>query len=175
MYFAKQINNIDYTELVQHLISLYFDHDYESICKILSLEICDKNYESTYKYHDTKMIFLKDENYVTVQRIYVDQETKYILNTLLMVTSNSVNEKSFLDLIINRWIKNVHLIGLLNDNVIQPEIIGKETYVQLKVGKKCWEDLSKSCKNKNILLKIGFKMSLLNYLDEINGNIKNEI
>lgn len=173
MYFAKQINKVDSTEIVQHLILLYFSHDYENICKILNLEH-DSNYnkkdESTYKYCNNGMTFLKDENPVTIQRIYVDQETKYILDTLLMITSNSINEKILIDLTIDNWLKNVHLTGRLeSDNI--PTIIGKETYIQLKVGNRCWNDLTKACKNKGILIKIGFKMLLLNYLDEISSNI----
>jgi len=174
MYFAQQTENIDYTEFIQHLISLYFDHKYDDISEVLKIEHnpdYKKNNKPVYKYCDHGMIFLENNNPITLQRIYVDKETKYILNTLLMVTSNSVNEKSFLDLIINKWIKNIHLTGLLENNIITPKIIGKETYVQLKVGKKCWEDLSKACKNKSILMKIGFKMSLLSYLNEISSNI----
>ena len=176
MYFIKntQCKNVDLEEIIQTLILLHFKHDHEKICKILNLEHnpdYKKNNESVYKYCDHGMIFLENNNPITLQRIYVDKETKYILNTLLMVTSNSVNEKSFLDLIINKWIKNIHLTGLLENNIITPKIIGKETYVQLKVGKKCWEDLSKACKNKSILMKIGFKMSLLSYLNEISSNI----
>jgi len=99
MYFAQQIDKIDSTEIIQHLILLYFSHDYENICKILKLEYnskCDKN---VYKYNDNRMTFLKDENPITIQRIYVDQETKYILNTLLMITLNYINEKTLIDLI----------------------------------------------------------------------------
>jgi len=68
-------------------------------------------------------------------------------------------------------VKNVHLTGLLESNNI-PKMVGKETYIQLKVGERCWNDLTKACKNKHILVKIGFKMLILNYLDEINYNIQ---
>jgi len=172
MYFTQKIENLDYTEFIQHLILLYFNHDYENICKILKLEYnnnYNKKNDITYKYQNTGMMFLESENSITLQRIYVDKETKYILDTLLMVTSNSMNEKTFIDLIIDNWLKNVHITGILESNYI-PEIVGKETYIQLKVGEKCWKDLTKSCKNKGILIKTGFKMSLLNYLNEISYN-----
>ncbi len=172
MYFAKQIDNIDSSEIIQHLILLYFSHDYESICKVLKLEYnsdYSKN-DKLYKYHNNGMVFLEDENPVTLQRIYVDQETKYILDTLLMVTSNYINEKIFIDLIIDNWLKKVHLTGLLEPTDI-PTIVGKKTYIQLKVGNVSWNDFTKACKNKGILTKTGFKMLVLKYLDEISSSV----
>ena len=169
MYFAKTAHvNIDPTELMQNLITLYFDHNYESIDKLLKID--KSKYPSNdallNKYYNKGMIFCDDDNPLTQIRIYVDEEIKYPLNTLLMVSSNSIDEKGFIDLIVNIWIKNVNLTGLLETDYI-PKIVGKETYIQLKVGKKSWNDLTITCKNKGILLKTGFKMLVLSYLDEI--------
>ena len=155
--------------ILQHLTKLYFDHKYEDICKILKIEH-NSNYnnnEPVYKYNKNEgMIFYKNENPIIYTRVYVDKEAKYILKTLLMVTFNSVDEKNIIYLIINKWLKNVHLTGFLEQESI-PKIIGKESYIQLKVSKKCWDDMSKACKNKGVSIKIGFKMAIINYFNEL--------
>jgi len=172
MYFTKDISNIntDITEVLQNLISLYFEHDYEGICKILKINKDKYSNIKSNKYYDNKgLTFCDDDNPLIFRRIYVDDEIKRTLNSLLMVINNSVEEKDFIDLIINKWIKKVNVYGLPEPNSI-PKIIGKETYIQLKVGKKSWNDMSMACKNKDILMKTGFKMMLLSYLDELCSN-----
>jgi len=167
MYFVKNEDvKIDPTELMQNLIELYFDHNYEGISKILKIENSNrrKNNISSDVCYKKGMVFCEDDNPPTQVRIYVDNETKYILNTLQMISSNLIDEKKFTDVIIDRWIKNVGRTGLLRyDNI--PETIGKETYVQLKVGKKSWNNLTIVCKNKGVLLKEGFKIAILNFIN----------
>jgi len=174
MYFAQKTENIDYTEFIQHLISLYFDHKYDDISEVLKIENDDNNRNNipSDRYYKKGMIFCEDENPLTIIRINVDEEIKYPLNTLLMISSNSIDEKEFISLIIDRWIESTKTYGLLDKNKI-PKIVGKESYIQLKVGNITWNDFSKSCKNKGILIKNGFKMSLLKYLHEICSNNMN--
>ena len=168
MYFAKQIIDVDLTEIIQHLIFLYFDHNYESISEILKIKNDKKSSNNIplNRYYNKGMVFCEDDNPLIKVRINVDEEIKYPLNTLLMISSNSIDEKNFISLIIDRWIESTKTYGLLDRNKI-PKIIGKESYIQLKVGKRSWGDLSKACENKNITMKTGFKMSVLKYLNEI--------
>jgi len=172
MYFVKNVDiKIDLTEVLQNLITLYFDHRYDNICKILKIE---KNYNHQSnipldRYYNKGMMFCEDDNPLIKVRINVDEEIKYPLNTLLMISSNLIDEKEFISLIIDRWIESTKTYGLLDKNKI-PKIIGKESYIQLKVGNRTWDDLSKSCRNKGILMKNGFKMSVLEYLNEICSN-----
>ncbi len=167
MYFAKNEDvKIDSSEVLQNLITLYFDHDYDSISNILKIENYKKytNNIISNRYYSKRMVFCEDDNPLIQVRIHVDKETKYILNTLQMISSNLIDEKKFTDLIIDRWIKNVGGTGLLRyDNI--PKTIGKEKYVQLKVGKKSWNDLTLVCKNKDILIKEGFKIAILTFIN----------
>ncbi len=163
-------NNINLESILQNLTELYFDRKYKNICSILKIEH-NLNYvgdELTYKYNKSEsgMIFYNNENPMIYTRVYIDKETKYILNTLLMVTSSSINEKEMLDLIINKWLKTIHLINMLDEESI-PKIIGKESYIQVKVSKKCWDDMLRVCKNKGISVKVGFKLAITDYLNEI--------
>jgi len=169
MYFVKNTQiDIDPTETLQYLITLYFNHNYNNISKVLKIENINKHQNNvpSDKYHKKGMIFCDDDNLLITVRINVDEEIKYPLNTLLMISSKSINEKEFISLIINKWIESTKTYGLLNRNKI-PKIIGKESYIQLKVGNRTWDDLLKSCRNKGILMKNGFKMSVLEYLHEI--------
>lgn len=167
MYFVKDVNtNVNPTELLQNLITLYFDRDYDTIYQILKLEKNENhpNNIPSDKYYSKEMVFCKDENPLIQVRIHVDEETRYILNTLLMVSSNLIDEKELINLIIYRWIKSVGVIGLLKyDNI--PKIVGKETYSQLKVGKESWNTLTMACKNKGISLKKGIKIAILNFIN----------
>lgn len=167
MYFTKNEDvKIDLTEMLQNLIALYFDHNYESISEILKIKNDKKSSNNIplNRYYNKGMIFCEDDNPLIKVRVNVDKETKYILNTLLMVSSNSIDEKNFTDLIVDRWIKNVSNTGLLRyDNI--PETVGKETYIQLKIGKKTWNNLTIACKNKDILLKEGFKIAILTFIE----------
>ena len=167
MYFVKNVDiKIDPIELLQSLITLYFDRKYDTIYQILRLEESNNHRDNvpSDKYYKKEMLFCKDENPQIQVRIYVDKETKYILNTLLMVTSNLMDEKEFMDIIINRWIKDVKVTGSLKyDNI--PEIVGKEIYSQLKVGKEIWNNLVMMCKNKGILLKEGLKIAILTFVN----------
>ncbi len=172
MYFVKNVDiKVDLTEVLQNLITLYFDRNYDGISKILKIEESIKHQNNTPSdvYYKRGMVFCEDENPPIQVRIHVDEETKHPLNTLLMVSPNSINEKEFISLIIDRWIESTKTYGLLDKNKI-PKIVGKESYIQLKVGNRTWNDLSKSCKNKGILMKNGFKMSVLKYLNEISFN-----
>jgi len=169
MYFAKNEDvKIDLTEMLQNLIALYFDHNYESISEILKIENDKKSSNNIplNRYYNKGMVFCEDDNPLITVRINVDEEIKYPLNTLLMISSNLIDEKKFISLIINKWIEKFKVYGILNNNKIT-NIIGKERYIQLNVGKNSWENLSKACKNKNITLKVGFKMVVLEYINEI--------
>lgn len=169
MYFMKNADiNVDPTEMLQTLITLYFDHKYNTISQILKLEKGKNlsNNISSNKYYNKGMKFCEDENPPIQVRIYVDDEIKYPLDTLLMISSNSIDEKDFISLIINKWIDFTKTYGLMNKNKI-PKIVGKESYIQLKVGSRTWDNLTKSCRNKGILMKNGFKMAVLEYLNEI--------
>ncbi len=168
MYFVENVDvKVDPTKILQNLITLYFNHDYDSICKILKIEK-SKNHRDNIpsdKYYKRGMIFCGDENPRIQARVRVDDETKYALNTILMVSSNSIDEKGMIDIIIDKWIKNVQIVGLLKSNYI-PEIVGEETHIKLEVSKNKWNDLLLSCRNKGIPLKIGFKMAISNFLIE---------
>jgi len=169
MYFVENVDvKLDPTEILQKLITLYFDREYDTINKILKLEK-----DNTHKrnvpsdiYYKKGMTFCDDENPLIIVRIDVDEEIKYPLNTLLMISSDSINEKDFISIIIDRWIETTKTNGLMNKNKI-PKIVGKESYIQLKVGNVTWNNLSKSCRNKGILMKNGFKLSLQHYLNDI--------
>jgi hypothetical protein len=171
-------SNTNIENILQNLIELYFDHKYKDICAILKIEYNpnhNKNDEPVYKYDKSEegMIFYNNENPTIHARVYVNKDVKYILNTLLMTTSNLVNEKDIIDLIINKWIKNVHITGLLDSNIILNSKDEDEIRIQVKVSKNSWNNLTKACKNKNILVKTGFRMSIFNYLEEIcNNNIE---
>jgi len=156
MYFVENVDvKVDPTEILQNLITLYFDRDYDSICKILKIEDkkCSDNIPSD-KYYKKGMIFCDNDNPPIQVRIHVDEETKQIFNTLSMVSSKSITEKELTDIIIDRWI---------NDNI--PKIVGKESYIRLKVGEKTWNTLIIACKNKDITSKIALKIAVLNFIN----------
>lgn len=156
--------NIENT--LQNLVELYFERDYKSISKILHINTNLDEEKPVYKYNknESGMIFYDNDNPTIYPRVYVDKETKYLLKTMLMVTSGLTDEKNIINLIINRWIKNVYLIGLLNRYEI-PKIVGKESYIQVKVSKGCWNNMSNVCKNKGISIKVGFKIAVLYFID----------
>lgn len=177
MYFTQQTDDIDYTELVQHLITLYFDHNYESICKILKIkyepnkEQClDKrryklNDIPVNKYQNKGMFFLKDENPITVQIVTIDEETNFLLNTLLMITSNVITESDYINFIIENWIK-----GSVVKSKFEVEnlfTVGNCSRHTIEVGKSSWNSLLKICKNNRIAIKNGFKMTIIQYFNEI--------
>lgn len=183
-FIDNDINNTDFTDTIQNLITLYFNRDYETICKLLNLEYnlsykqnkeLDKELEEerkSYKYErKERMIFSTDENSQVSVRVYVDEETKFLLNSLLMITSNSIDEMELINSIIQDWIFNVNVIGRLKPNSI-PITVGKETFISIKVGKQRWNDLIMSCNNKCIIVKDGFKMALISYLTEVDKEIK---
>lgn len=180
------INSVDFTYTIQNLITLYFNRDYESLCNILNLEynpkykqekeaerVLEEERES-YKYKDKGMSFSSDNNEQTSVRVYVDEEAKFLLNSLLMITSNSIDEKNLIDSIIQYWISNVNVIGRLKSNNIPPTV-GKEAFVSLKVSKQRWNDLILACNNKCIIVKDGLKMALVCYLNEIDKEIRENI
>lgn len=157
----------DITDILQNLITLYFNKDYKTINKILNIEHNPSKDESVYKYNNKGMTFLENDNPSTYVRLYVDEETKLILDTLSMVTYKTINEKTLNDLIIEKWIEKVHITGTLNREDIL-ENVGKETQLKLEVGKETWNNLYKACKNKCIYMKEGFKMSVISYFDKVN-------
>jgi len=159
---------------LQNLVKLYFNHDYRSICNILRIEhnlSHNDDIINKYSKSESGMIFHNDNNPSTNVRISVDEETRCILNTLIMVTSNSINERQLIDLMIEKWLKKVHIVGLLSKNDM-PKTIGNEHRIHIKLGKIWWNNLIKTCKNKNILVKEGFKLSILNYITEVSSNNK---
>ncbi len=169
MYFAKNVDvKVDPTELLQNLITLYFDHDYDSICKILKIEKSNnhKNNIPSDKYYKKGMTFCEDKNHPIQVRIYVDEEIRQSLNTLLLISSNLIDEKIMTDLIINKWINKVGVVGMLKNNNTT-ELVGNKTYIRLNVGKEKWNDFLTTCKNKGIPVKIGFKMALLNFFNQL--------
>ena len=182
MYFAQQLNNVDLTETIQHLITLHFDHDYENICKILKIKyepehenrLDERRYNlnkipANRLFYNRGMIFIKDENPFTIQRIKIDEETDFFLNTLLMITSNIVTEYEIINMIIENWTK-----GSFVKNKFEVEnifTIGKCSRSSIEVGQSCWDSLLKMCKNNRILIENGFKMSLMQYFNEIYNNI----
>ena len=177
MYFAQQINDIDLTETIQHLITLHFDHDYESICKILKIKyefinephLDERRYKlnniPVYKYYNKGMTFLKDENPVTIQRVKVDTETNYLLNVLLMTTTYIIEESDIINLVIEKWIEgNVLKNKLEIKNIFT---VGECTRPSIEVGQTTWNSLVKICKNNGISIKNGFKMSIISYFNEL--------
>ena len=178
MYFAKQISDIDYTELVQHLISLYFDHDYEGICKILKIKyeleheqcIDERRYNlnkipANRLFYHRGMIFIKDENPVVIKRVKIDEETDFLLNTLLMITSNIITESEMINMIIEDWTKGSFVKNKIE--VMNTFTVGKYSRSSIEVGQRSWDSLLKMCKNNRIATKNGFKMSIIQYFNEI--------
>lgn len=180
MYFAQQIDDVDYTNLVQHLISLYFEHDYENICKILNIEYNTANEqqldESRYKeynipsnkYYKNGMIFLEDVNPVITKTVKIDEETNYLLSTLLTITSNVTKESNFINQIVDNWTKEC----ILKDKyeVMNVFTVGRSTRVLVKVGQTSWNLFIKTCKNNRIVIQNGFKMAIQHYLNDICNN-----
>ncbi len=181
MYFAQQKDDdIDYTELIQHLISLHFDHKYETICKILKIKyepeheqyLDERRYKlnsiPVNKYYNKGMMFIKDENPITTQKVKMDEETDFLLNTLLIVTSNVTTESDLINLIIENWTK-----GSVVKNKLEVEntfTIGKCSRSLIEVGQTSFNSLLKMCKNNRISIKNGFKMSIIQYFNEIYDN-----
>jgi len=160
--------DINIKNTLQYLIKLYFSHEHKKICDVLKIEHNpDHNNDPINKYKEEDgMVFYNNKNPMIYTRVYVDNETKYILNTLIMVTSNSTNEKDIIDYVINKWLGNIHQTEVLKYNSLS-KIDENKSRVQLKISKRTQEDLMKACKSKGIPVKIGFKMSLLNYMNEI--------
>lgn len=163
----------DTTEILEHLVELYFKHDYEAIYKILKIEHNPnyiKNKKPTDKYYKKNiMLFSEDNNPLTQVRIHVDEETRNWINIILMISSSTSNEKDVISLIVNKWINKIGVLGILK-NITVPEI-DNTVYIHLEIRKDTWNDLSSLCKNKGITMKEGFKMSIVDYLNEISLNI----
>lgn len=185
MYFAKQIIDVDLTEIIQHLITLYFDHNYVNIYKILKMKYEPENEPSiderryrlndipVNKYYKSGMVFIKDENPVIIQRVKIDEETNFLLNTLLMITSNIINESEIINIIIENWIKGSFVKKKFEvENIFT---VGKCSRFSIEVGQSSWNSLLKMCKNNRISIKNGFKMSIKQYFNEIYCNINNII
>ena len=166
----------DFTNIIQNLMSLYFKRDYETLCNILKIEhdcnckygVLNKSDSPIVKYEqqNQEMIFYDDENFPVVMRPFVDEESRQLINTLLMVTSNSIPENKLIDSILEKWLINVHIIGPIDYEIV-PKIIGKETRMYFNASKKVRDNFSRACKNKGISPKAGFKMALLSYYIEI--------
>jgi len=175
------MDNINIEPLIQNLIDLYFKNDNEKICKMLGIEY-DPDYKSSidesryklnneYKYHkeNNGMIFHNDENPTTVERVNVDEETKYLLSILKTITTYVIDERYLIDDIIIKWTKNKTLINKIE----RQTKVGECMLHKIKAGEKNWGMLSKLCKNNGIPIKDGFKLSVMNYFNEINMNISN--
>ncbi len=186
MYFAQQIHDdIDLTEIIQYLITLHFKHDYESICKILNIRynpdsesyIDENRYRindiPVNKYYKKGIIFIKDENPVTLQRVKVDTETDYLLNVLLIITTHIIEESDIINLVIEKWIEGSILKNKLE--IKNTFTVGECNRPSIEVGKMTWNSLVKICKNNGIPIKNGFKMLIISYFNELNNNfiIKN--
>lgn len=187
MDFVKNINDVDYTETIQNLITLYFEHNYEDICKILNVKynpdykscIDEKRYNinnvPVNKYYNNGMIFYSDKNPVTLQRVKIDEETTYLLNTLLMTTTHIIDESDLINLIIEKWVEQSALktVSKIKEETINIFTVGECTRSSIEVGKESWNSLIKICRNNRIALRNGFKMSLLSYFNEIYNNYTN--
>ncbi len=184
MYFAQQIYDVDYTELVQHLIELHFNNEYEDICKILKIKyeptkeqsLDERRYRldkiPVNKYQNKGMFFLKDENPITIQIVTIDEETNFLLNTLLMITSNVITESDYINFIIENWVK-----GSVVKSKFEVEnlfTVGNCSRHTIEVGQSSWNSLLKICKNNRIAIKNGFKMTIIQYFNEIYNNTTNE-
>jgi len=161
----------DITDILQNLITLYFKKDYKSICKILEITYNPKyNHKNSVNfinnYYDNGMEFVVDDNPLKRARVYIDDETKIILDTLYMVTYNSIDKRVLIDTIIKKWIDKIYVNFTINRKDVI-ETVGKETRIVLEVGDRTWNNLSITCNNKCINIKEGFKMSIFNYLNEI--------
>ncbi len=170
MDFEREDNT---SNILLDLITLYLNRDYEKLCKILDIEY-NPNYDCDNdvirKYYNEGMIFTNDDNPLKIVRVYADEETKKILNTISMVIYNSIDEKTMNDLIINKWIEKFAVIGRMNkEDIIRTD--ENVEYVRFGVGEKTWRDLSVSCRNKSIYIKDGLKMAVMNYINEINDRI----
>lgn len=168
MYFAKQIIDVDLTEIIQQLITLHFRHDYESICKILKIEkdkYCYNNPNDIpfNKYYNKGMKFIDNNNSTIKIRILMDQETKYIYNTLLMITSNIIYERNLVDSIINKWREKYSMNRFNNSDIIS---VGEYTKSQIEVGEKNWKDLLLLSKIANLNIKCLFKIAILSYIND---------
>lgn len=172
MYFVNADPiKIDINDLLEYLIELHFNNDYDKICKIMKIKYNPNYYKDDkipyiYEKHN-KMTFCNDENLPLHVRIYVDDETRNNLNVLLTASSNIINEKIMIDMIIKKWMDKVGVIGKLKTDKIIEVNESNETYIQLTVGKIIWDKFTVSCKNKNITTKKGFKIALFNYLYEL--------
>ncbi|MFA4871397.1 MAG: hypothetical protein WC623_24575 [Pedobacter sp.] len=175
------MDNINIEPLIQNLIDLYFKNNNEKICEMLGIEY-DPDYKSSidesryklnneYKYHkeNNGMIFHNDENPTTVERVNVDEETKYLLSILKTITTYVIDERYLIDDIIIKWTKNKILISKIERQMKVGECIRH----QVKVGEKNWTILSNLCKNNGIPIKDGFKLSIMNYFKEIDTNNSN--
>ncbi len=185
MYFAQQIYDEDYTELVQYIISLHFKHDYEKISNLLKIKYNSNEQneqhldENRYRLDNLPvnkyfkgMIFIKDENPVTNKVVKMDKETNYLLNTLLLTTSNIIKESCIINLIIENWVKGNFVKDKIE--VMNVFTVGNYSRFSIEVGQTSWDSFLKICKNNRIAIQNGFKMAIKYYFNDLYNNI-NEI
>lgn len=169
MYFMENIRDKT-TDILERLIDLYSNHNYSTLYKVLDLESYKYTHNNTHNnkagyIYQKGLKFCKDENPPITVRIYIDGESKNYINTLLMLTSKATNENEVIDIIIEKWLKKVGTTGRLIDN--EPHIDENEIFSKLIISKDMWTKFTTACKNKGITFKIGLKMSLLNYINNI--------
>lgn len=150
-------------DLLQNLITLYFKGDNESICDVLGIEY-NPDYKSIIdedRYHfadgrySNEMTFIEDRNPSVYTRIHIDEETKYILDTLLMVTSRAIDDRDLMGLIIKNWTEN---ICTKTSKAVQ---VGECVKGQIRVGENSWNNLLEVCKIRKLSAKDGFKTAIL--------------
>lgn len=152
--------------LLQDLITLYFKRDNESICNILGIEynpdyksvIDEDRYLFTDGRYSNEMAFISDENPSIDIRIYIDIETKHVIDTLLMVTSRVIDDRNLMDCIIKNWIENTFT---KTSKAVQ---VGECTKGKLRVGERSWNNLLEVCKVRKLNAKDGFKTAVLAFL-----------
>lgn len=155
------------TDLLQKLLGLYTEGDYESIRKILkAYNNLDNPVNRYYKEDTSEMIFCYDV--ILDVRVAIDEETKQIIDSLTMIAHEgyTLSEIDLIQLITNNWIKSAPLMNVSEISKFTIDNNSKRQ-VHIKITEMCWNNFVKLCKKKGIKVEHGFKSAVYCFMDTL--------
>lgn len=160
----------EYIDFLQFLLKLNSNKEYDKIKEILginNIQHIDNNQIINRYYLNKQMIFLTDPNPIITPRIFINDITKSLLDTILTITDNILTNRQTIDHIIEQYIVNAPKYYLDLESVkIFPNMGDKNIYVQINVSEFTWNKFKKMCNIGNMILKDAFELAVFTFLDD---------
>lgn len=186
------IDNINnkYIRILQHLLTLHSDEDYQKIMDILGIK--EDIYEITARtndkivnkyYLDKGMIFLDSEP-IVIPRIFVDNFVDKIIDSIFVITENIISNQKIFKIILDRFITNspkdyleIDKLDLDKNNSTNSKQISSldkldldknnRTYKSIRIYENSWNKFKMICKTSNLNVEDAFKYAIYDYLDSL--------